>query len=32
MPDLEEGKAYYVKLATCPKCGNVDEVGRFYKG
>lgn len=32
MPDLEEGKAYYVKLATCPKCGNVDEVGRFYEG
>ena len=32
MPELEEGKAYYVKLARCPKCGNVDEVGRFYEG
>ena len=32
MPELEEGKAYFVKAATCPKCGNVDEVLRFYQG
>lgn len=32
MPELEEGKAYFVKLATCSKCGNVDEVSRFYEG
>ena len=32
MPDLEEGKAYFIKTATCPKCSNVDEVNRFYKG
>ncbi len=32
MPELEEGKAYFVKTATCPKCGNVDEVSRFYQG
>jgi len=32
MPDLGEGKAYFVKVATCPKCGNVDEVFRSYQG
>jgi predicted Zn-ribbon and HTH transcriptional regulator len=32
MPELEEGKAYFVKAATCPKCGNVDEVLRSYQG
>jgi hypothetical protein len=32
MPDLEEGKSYYVKQAICPKCGNIDEVCRFYDG
>jgi len=31
MPDLEEGKTYFVKTATCPKCGNVDEVLRYYQ-
>jgi hypothetical protein len=30
MPELEEGKAYLVKTATCPKCGNKDDVWRFY--
>jgi predicted Zn-ribbon and HTH transcriptional regulator len=32
MPELEEGKACFVKAATCPKCGNVDEVLKFYHG
>lgn len=32
MPELEEGKAYLLKTATCPKCGNVDEVLRSYQG
>ena len=32
MPELEEGKSYFVKIATCPKCGNVDEVLRSYQG
>jgi len=32
MPELEEGKAYFVKTATCPKCGNGDEVLRSYQG
>jgi hypothetical protein len=32
MPDFEEGRAYYVKQAICPKCGNADEVCRFYEG
>jgi hypothetical protein len=32
MPDLEKGKSYYVKAATCPKCGNQDEVFKFYHG
>ena len=32
MPELEGGKAYFVKMATCPKCGNVDEVLRSYQG
>lgn len=32
MPELEEGKSYFVKTATCPKCGNGDEVLRSYQG
>lgn len=32
MPELEKGKNVYVKQATCPKCDNLDEVDRFYKG
>lgn len=32
MPDLEKGKNYFVKSAICPKCGNEDEVSRFYQG
>lgn len=32
MPELKKGMAYYVKLATCPKCCSVDEVHRFYEG
>jgi hypothetical protein len=31
IPDLEEGKHYFVKVATCPKCSNADEVWRFYE-
>jgi hypothetical protein len=31
IPNLEEGKRYFVKTATCPKCSNVDEVWRFYE-
>ena len=32
MPELEKGKTYFVKTATCPKCGNGDEVSRSYQG
>jgi len=32
MPELKEGEACLVKTATCPKCGNKDEVSRFYQG
>lgn len=32
MPELEDGKSYFVKTATCPKCGNGDEVLRSYQG
>lgn len=32
MPDIEEGKAYFINQVICPKCGNVDEVCRFYEG
>jgi predicted Zn-ribbon and HTH transcriptional regulator len=32
MPELDKGKACFVKTATCPKCGNVDEALRFYQG
>lgn len=32
MPELEEGKTCFVKTATCPKCGNGDEVSRYYPG
>lgn len=32
MPELEEGKAYFIKTAECPRCGNVDKVDRFYQG
>lgn len=30
LPELEEGKSYFVKTAKCPKCGNTDEVLKFY--
>ena len=32
MPNLEEGKSYYVKTAICPKCDNQDKISRFYNG
>lgn len=31
LPELEEGKNYFVKTAKCPKCGNIDEVLKFYR-
>lgn len=32
IPVIEEGQSYYVKQVVCPKCGNVDEVCKFYEG
>jgi len=31
MPEIEEGKSYFVKTAVCPQCGNKDEVSKFYQ-
>jgi hypothetical protein len=30
--ELEEGKAYMIRNPACPKCGNIDEVLRYYEG
>ena len=32
IPDIKKGFSYFVNAATCPECGNVDQVLRYYEG